>query len=220
MTRDERLPRAIYRRARICVVDSGVNGPAYDRLEECAIDVMAVLPRLGDVDLPLLANFDLVLIGCTKALLSNPAFERSVARVANRTRLIGVAARPTPDLAARAARIGFHGFVAREVEPDAFDRAIAAVLDGEMAFPRTAVSAFIGLIRAAYVRLPKSERNVELTPRQRQIVNLIAKGANDREIADALRISPLTVHKHVQNALKRTKTKNRSHLAAAIGQPS
>ena len=218
MTREDRGPSGLHPRPRVCVVDSGGQGPIYDRLDELAIDVMAVVPRLGDADLTLLGNFDLVVVGCNEPLLSNPGFERTVTRVGQYTRLVGVAPSPDPDLAARAARIGFHGFVAREVTPEAFERAIAAVLSGEMAFPRTAMSAVIRLIRRAYMKLPKPEENIELTPRQRQIVDLLAQGANDREIADALHISPSTVHKHVQNALKRTKTKTRSHLAAAMGQ--
>jgi DNA-binding NarL/FixJ family response regulator len=204
-------------RPRVCVVDSGAATPSYDRLDECRIDVMAVLPRLADVDLPMLANFDLVIVGCTEALLMSPSFERSVTRVSQHARLLGVAPTPDPEVAALAARIGFHGFVAREVTPEAFERAVAAVMNGEMAFPRTAMSAVIRLIRRAYLKLPKAAPEGDLTPRQRQIVDLLARGASDREIAEALRISPSTVHKHVQNALKRTKTKTRSHLVAALG---
>lgn len=181
---------------------------------------MAVLPRLSELSLPLIGNFDLVIIGCNDVAVTNPAFESRIARIAQYTRVVGVAPRPSPETAAHAARIGFHGFVAREVTPEAFDRAVRAVLTGELAFPRSAMSGVIRLIRRAYRRSPKTQKDVELTPRQRQIVDLIAQGANDREIASALRISPSTVHKHVQNALKRTKTRTRSHLAAALGQPS
>ena len=219
VTDDERALIVLERRPRACVVDTGANGPAYDRLDECAIDVMAVIPRLADVDLPILGTFDVVIVSCTESMLSSPTVERSVGRISQFTKLVGVAPAPNPELAARAARLGFHGFVAREVAPDAFERAIKAVIQGEMAFPRTAMSAVIRLIRRAYTSLPRGQRESELTPRQRQIVDLIAKGANDREIADALRISPSTVHKHVQNALKRTNTKTRSHLAAAVGEP-
>jgi DNA-binding NarL/FixJ family response regulator len=201
------------------VVDSVPASPAYDRLDELPIDVMAVLPRLSDVDLPMLESFDLVIVGCTDALLASPSFQKTVARISQHTRLFGVAPMPYPELAAQAARIGFHGFVAREVSPDAFDRALSAVMNGELAFPRTAMSAVIRLIRKAYLRLPKADADAGLTPRQREIVDMLARGASDREIAEALRISPSTVHKHVQNALKRTKTKTRSHLAAAVGQP-
>jgi DNA-binding NarL/FixJ family response regulator len=218
VSRDDQLSSALGRRPRVCLVDSRTDGPAYDRLDECNIDVMAVLPRLNEVNLLLLGNFDLVIIGCTESVLMNPAFQGRIARVAQHARLMGVAPSPSAEAAAEAARIGFHGFVARDVSPHAFDRAVAAILNGELAFPRSAMSAVIRLIRRAYGRLPKLEQEIELTPRQRQVVDLIAQGANDREIADALRISPSTVHKHVQNALKRTKMRTRSHLAAALGQ--
>ena len=219
MSRDERESSALGRRPRVCLIDSRTDGAAYDRLDECQIDVMAVLPRLNEVNLPLLGNFDLVIIGCSESLLLNPAFQGRLMKVAQHARLIGVAPNPSAEAAAQAARIGFHGFVAREISPEAFDRSIEAVLNGELAFPRSAMSAVVRLIRRAYRRLPKFEQEPELTPRQKQVVDLIAQGANDREIADALRISPSTVHKHVQNALKRTKMRTRSHLAAALGQP-
>jgi DNA-binding NarL/FixJ family response regulator len=178
---------------------------------------MAVLPRISEVTFPVPQSFDLMIIGCDATLLVTSSFERRVAQIAQYTRILGVASQPTPEIAARAARIGFHGFIAREVEPEAFQRAVRAVLNGELAFPRTAMSAVILLIRRAYGRGSRPASEVELTPRQRQIVNLIAQGANDREIADVLRIRPSTVHKHVQNALRRTNTKTRSHLAAALG---
>jgi DNA-binding NarL/FixJ family response regulator len=206
-------------RARVCVVDSRADGPAYGRLDECDLEVMAVLPRLSEVSLPLIRTFDLIIVGCNESLLLNPAFERRVGEVAQYTRLLGVAPSPSPETVAHAARIGFHGFVAREVDPDAFTRAVNAVIRGELAFPRGAFAAVVRLIRRAYKRSPRADRGLELTARQRQIVELIAQGANDREIADALQISQSTVHKHVQNALKRTKTRTRSHLAAAIVQP-
>ncbi|MDQ2912325.1 MAG: response regulator transcription factor [Chloroflexota bacterium] len=219
MSRDPHEFSALGKRPRVCLIDSRTDGPAYDRLDECNIDVMAVLPRLNEVNLPLLGNFDLVIIGCSESLLMNPAFQGRLTKIAQHARLMGVAANPSGEAAAQAARIGLHGFVAREVSPAAFDRSIEAVLNGELAFPRSAMSAVIRLIRRAYRRLPKFEQDIELTPRQKQVVDLIAQGANDREIADALRISPSTVHKHVQNALKRTKMRTRSHLAAALGQP-
>ncbi len=214
---NERFPETLYARPRVCVVYSDAATPSYDRLDECRLDVMAVLPRLADVDVSMLENFDLVIVGVTASLLTGPGFERNVTRVSQHARLLGVASTPDPELAAQAARMGFHGFVAREVVPEAFERAVAAVMNGEMAFPRSAMSALIGLVRRAYQRLPKAPAETGLTPRQRQIVDLLARGASDREIAGSLRISPATVHKHVQNALKRTQTKTRSHLVAALG---
>jgi len=70
----------------------------------------------------------------------------------------------------------------------------------------------------SFLPLPRSDVPTSLTPRQQQIVDLIAQGATDREIAARLRISESTAHKHVQNALRRSKTKTRSQLVAVARQ--
>ena len=206
------------RRPRVCVVDSPSWGIAYERLDECDLDVMAVLPGLTEAEFPLLGGFDVVILGCTESMLMSPVFQRRVAHVTRITRLVGVGSDPGPNALARAARIGFHGFVARDVGPRAFERAIWAVLNGEIAFPRSASTEFVRLVRRRRVTAVANETAV-LTAREQQVIDLIATGANDREIADRLRISPSTVHKHVQKALRRTQTKTRSQLAAwlAVG---
>lgn len=219
MERDRRVRHVQTRRPRVCVVDSRPQEPWHAHLDERDFDVMAVLPRINDVNLALLRNVDLVVVACTGTLLMDPPFTRRIAELVRHTRVLGVASRPAPEVAAYAAQIGFHGFVAREVEPEAFKRSVLAVLNGEFAFPRMAMSALIRLIHSAYRYRPRLGQAVALTPRQMQIVDLMARGANDREIAEELHISASTVHKHVQNALRRTNTKTRSHLAAALGQP-
>lgn len=218
--RDRRQRHVQAKRPRVCIVDPRPQEPWHAQLDERDFDVMAVLPRINDVNLALLGNVDLVVVACTELLLMDPPFIRRVAELVGHARVVGVASRPTPEIAAYAARIGFHGFVAREVAPEAFQRSVTAVLNGEFAFPRMAMSALIRLIRSAYRYRPKRGQVGPLTPRQMQIVDLMARGANDREIAEELHISASTVHKHVQNALRRTNTKTRSHLAAAVGQPS
>lgn len=42
-----------------------------------------------------------------------------------------------------------------------------------------------------------------LRPRERQVVELVAKGLTSKEIARVLSISPLTVRKHRENAMRR-----------------
>lgn len=57
-------------------------------------------------------------------------------------------------------------------------------------------------------KLPK----LELTQRQRQILERAAVGAGDKEIADALKISPHTVNSHFRILYKKTGMKNRTSL--------
>jgi DNA-binding NarL/FixJ family response regulator len=129
--------------------------------------------------------------------------------------MVAVIPSPTEETAYLAARAGFHGLVAREVSGDAFGRAVAAAREGQMAFPRSAVASLFRLFKRNGTHKENgNSRPRGLTPRQRQIVDLIAQGATDREIASHLGISESTAHKHVQNALRRANAKTRSQLVA------
>ena len=58
-----------------------------------------------------------------------------------------------------------------------------------------------------------------LTPREREIVHLVALGAAGPEIADDLRISHETVRTHLRNAMTKVGARSRAHLVAkALGE--
>lgn len=61
-----------------------------------------------------------------------------------------------------------------------------------------------------------SGRALALTPRQREVVMLIAQGAADKEIARTLGITTATAQKHVTNLLKRLNVPNRAAAAAVL----
>lgn len=61
--------------------------------------------------------------------------------------------------------------------------------------------------------LPRS-----ITLREVQILQWVQEGKSNREIAEVLKISPLTVKNHVQNILKKLKVRNRAQaVSCAIG---
>lgn len=57
---------------------------------------------------------------------------------------------------------------------------------------------------------------VTLTPREREVLERIAQGARDREIAAALVLSESTVKKHVQNILRKLHARNRVEAVARL----
>ena len=52
----------------------------------------------------------------------------------------------------------------------------------------------------------------KITPKERQILDLIVQGYNSREIADKLFLSIRTVDNHRANMMKKTKAKNTADL--------
>lgn len=55
--------------------------------------------------------------------------------------------------------------------------------------------------------------NVELTPTELKVVQLVAKGMANREIAKKLNVSQRTIESHVSNMLNKTSLNNRTELA-------
>ena len=65
--------------------------------------------------------------------------------------------------------------------------------------------------------LPRAHRNgggATLTRRERQIVEMLARGSTGEQIAQELVLSPETVQKHVHNAKRKMGAATRAHLIA------
>jgi DNA-binding NarL/FixJ family response regulator len=55
-----------------------------------------------------------------------------------------------------------------------------------------------------------------LSGREREIARLVAGGGSNREIAEALLVSPKTVERHLTNILAKVGLRNRTELAASL----
>lgn len=173
----------------------------------------ATAPDLAGLDSQALVGSDVLVVVCAERTLLTPALQADVERVGRGVPRIAVIAGAGPEAAAYAARLGWQGFVAAESSAPAIARAMVAVSGGDLSFPASATRA---LVRALAQVAPLDDyAAAALTPRQRQIVTLIAQGATDAEIASILQISRSTAHKHVQNARRRLHAKTRSQLVAA-----
>lgn len=203
---------------RVVVVDSARSGTAYPRLTECVdIEVIGQVPWLDARFLPpdFVKEADVVVVGLEATELQDPAIQEQLLRLTRRARVTAVVSGALdPELTAQ---LGIRGLVVRDVEPAAIGRVVRAVAAGEIAFPRSALAALLQLIGRMPIPL-RGGTPSPLTPRQREVVALIAAGATDREVALRLRISESTAHKHVQNALRRSRAKTRSQLVALVRQ--
>ncbi|MBL1209588.1 response regulator transcription factor [Geminocystis sp. GBBB08] len=62
----------------------------------------------------------------------------------------------------------------------------------------------------ARIQVPKS---VELTPTEKKVVDLVARGKSNREICQELGVSQRTIESHVSNMLNKTGLHNRTELS-------
>jgi DNA-binding NarL/FixJ family response regulator len=63
---------------------------------------------------------------------------------------------------------------------------------------------------------PPEDRNAlgQLTPREREVLVLLASGASNQQIADALVLSEATVKTHVRGVLRKLEVANRTEAVA------
>lgn len=108
-----------------------------------------------------------------------------------------------PSYAARAIAAGAHGYLNKGVSPQDLLSAIRAVSRGEQVVP-TEAEAFI----AAGDGHPASA----LTAREQQVMEMLARGMTNREIAEHLEISIKTVDTHRGHVLKKLGLRNNSEL--------
>lgn len=106
-----------------------------------------------------------------------------------------------------AMRAGARGYVLKGAAPDNVIRAIAAVAAGEAIFgPGVARRAL------AYMSGPRTEQAAfpELTPREREVLDLIAAGLGNATIAARLGLAPATVGNHITNIFGKLQVASRA----------
>lgn len=111
-----------------------------------------------------------------------------------------------------AIRAGASGYVLKDVNPEKLLTAIQAVADGySLMSPAIArkVQAELQRVTTPVVGV-LTEEVIALTPRENEVLGLIAHGHNNREIAAALSISEKTVKTHVSNIFAKLQITDRS----------
>jgi len=116
------------------------------------------------------------------------------------------------DAVAQAIQAGAIGYLLKDTPAEDLANAIRAAVKG---YTQLAP----GLLKKVMARpsvqaVPKVQSTLaELTPREREVLSLIATGASNREIAEILCIAEKTVKNHVTNILSRLGLRDRTQAA-------
>jgi len=117
------------------------------------------------------------------------------------------------DYVSRAMHSGAKGYLLKDTPSDEIAQSIREIHKG---YTHLGPGLFEKAI-APPPKSPASSANVpeldQLTPREREVLQLIAQGYNNREIANALYISERTVKNHVNSILSQLKVRDRTQAA-------
>jgi DNA-binding NarL/FixJ family response regulator len=102
------------------------------------------------------------------------------------------------NLVLRAVRAGARGYVVKDVDTSALIRAIRDVSRGESAFDARSASAMVRGLNQA--ETPSAR---QLTSRETEVLQLLARGMSNRDIGGRLYISETTAKFHVGNILRK-----------------
>jgi DNA-binding NarL/FixJ family response regulator len=109
-------------------------------------------------------------------------------------------------------RAGACGYVTKTISADELADAIVRVADGDVVFSPRLAGFVLDAFRDAPVA-PAIDPEIDLlTPREREVLRLLARGYAYKEIASQLFISIKTVETHASNVLRKLQLSNRHQL--------
>ena len=139
------------------------------------------------------------------------AVVRSLAETHPEVRFLALSVSDEPEDVIAMIRAGARGYVTKSIAPADLVEAIRQVEGGDAVFsPRLAgfvLDAFAGSV-------PASDPDLDqLTPREREVLRLIARGFAYKQVARRLEISVKTVESHVSAVLRKLQLSSRHELA-------
>jgi len=119
-----------------------------------------------------------------------------------------------------AIKAGASSYMLKNVSSADFLRGVRSILAGEAVLPPKLAARLISEFARLAVRpVPEPPSDIhDLTPRERETLNLIAAGATDKEIAAQLTLSLHTVKSHVRSILTKLHAANRRQAARLAGR--
>jgi NarL family two-component system response regulator LiaR len=154
---------------------------------------------------------DIVLMDLVMPEMNGIEATRQALAVSPNTKVIVLTSFSDDELVFPAIEAGATGYLMKDVDPAELHQAIRAVHEGEVQLHPDIMKKLIHRVTAHQIESDSSPGN--LTPRELEVLSLIAQGKSNREIAMALSISEKTVKTHVGNILGKLNLADRTQAA-------
>jgi DNA-binding NarL/FixJ family response regulator len=120
-----------------------------------------------------------------------------------------------------AIRAGACGYLLKDTDPQRLPFALRAVLDGEAPLPRVLTARLITEFRrhGRERRIAGADGNlITLSERESEILELLRTELSTKQVAERLGISPVTVRRHVSEALRKLRVTDRGEALRLTGE--
>jgi DNA-binding NarL/FixJ family response regulator len=165
---------------------------------------LEVVAEAGDgaeaVEQALRTDIDLAILDVSMPKLTGLQAAREITRHRPDVRILILSMHDNEEYLFEALSVGASGYVLKSAVDQDLVGACRAALRGEPFLYPGAVTA---LIRHHLERRREEPHHDPLSPREQEVVKLIAEGMSGREIAEVLQISPRTVERHRANLLEK-----------------
>jgi len=138
---------------------------------------------------------------------------RQVAQQRPTQRFLALSVSDAPEDVIAVIRAGARGYVTKSISADDLAAAIRRVRDGDAFFSPRLAGFVLDAFRGEMTEAELDPELNQLTPREREVLRLIARGYLYKEIAARLDISPKTVEAHVSAVLRKLQLSSRHELS-------
>jgi DNA-binding NarL/FixJ family response regulator len=138
---------------------------------------------------------------------------RDLSRSRPDVRVLVVSMHETDDAVVAAVRAGARGYLVKSASPEEVERAVLAVAGGAMILSPTVAERAMAYVVGgrASARVPLQQ----LTDREREVLDLVAAGLSNAQIADRLCVTEHTVKSHLGSLFTKLGVHSRSEAIAA-----
>jgi DNA-binding NarL/FixJ family response regulator len=166
-------------------------------------DAMRVVGQAGDgragVDLAAELRPDVALVNVQLPELNGIEATRQIRAASPRTKVLGLAGTTDRKAVTAMLQAGASGYIAKHSEPEELLRAILAIRDGQTYLgPRIADAVIQEVIQPTALEEGRADG---LSPRQCEVLQLLAEGKTTKQVAMALDVSPKTIETHRKNLM-------------------
>ena len=203
MTNDMRRPRVVL------ADDHAFLLGAFEMLLSAECDIVGkVSDGRALLEAALALKPDVIVLDIGMPLLNGLEAGRQIKQTLRDVRLVFLTMNEDPDLAAEAFRAGASAYLLKHSAASELMVAIREVMQGRSYVTPLLTEALMGVLLNNDGRKP--DRG--LTPRQREVLQLLAEGRSMKEVAAVLNLTPRTVAFHKYQMMEQLKIKSTAEL--------